>query len=49
MKELKDWTFDELINSCCEIVLRELLKGDFRVGVGRAVDLAVRWRSEKVR
>jgi hypothetical protein len=46
-KELKDFTFDELVDYCAEKILCELMCGKFRSGVWTAVDIAARWRDEQ--
>ena len=45
-RELKDFTFEELVNHCAELILIQLMKGEFRSGVYSAIDLAIGWYKE---
>ena len=44
--ELKDMTFQELVDECASDIMQELLKGNFRGAVYAALDLALRWQKE---
>lgn len=46
MKNRKDWTFDELVEQCVLIVLRELMNGNLRNGVSFAIQVALMWKDE---
>lgn len=46
MKDRKDWTYDELVEQCMLIVLRELMNGNLRSGVSHAIQLALLWQGE---
>lgn len=46
MKDRKNWTYDELVEQCVLIVLRELMSGNLRSGVSLAIQVALQWKDE---
>jgi len=47
-KELKDYTFDELVDHAAGGLLQDILQGTkFRTAAWRAVEIGVRWRDEQ--
>ena len=47
MKELKNMTFEELVDESAGRILRELIAGNFRSAVYTSMDLALRWDREQ--
>jgi len=48
-KSREDWTFDELVDYCCQRVLEELMNGKFRSGVYTAVNVACMWHEDQLK
>lgn len=47
MKQLAEYTFRELVETCEGNILQDLLQGRFHNGVYEAMNMAVRWHIEK--
>jgi hypothetical protein len=49
----EELTMEKLVDGCCEIILNQLMKGEFKSGVWSAVDWAVRtgrdWNTEQLK
>jgi hypothetical protein len=46
-KDLKDWTFDELVTYCTWKIMEHVIKGKLSDGVHFAMDMALRWKAEQ--
>lgn len=46
-KELKDYTFDELVQMCQGDIVMSIPVGDFNYAVWRAMELVLRWKAEQ--
>ncbi len=47
MKEIKDMTFEELVEWAEGHILKELIKGKFHSAVYTVCDVAARWHAEQ--